>query len=137
MVSRTKKATCPLGCMFSKVKHNYPMLSLENALNLEEVKKYIEKTSRYLNIKNQFIELIAEPKIDGLSISLKYKKGNFVSGATRGDGQIGENVTLSLKTIKSNFNNEKCRLFYSGPWYIRNDLKHSCKNLDFDFNSSF
>ena len=80
---------------FSKVKHNYPMLSLENALNLEEVKKYIEKTSRYLNIKNQFIELIAEPKIDGLSISLKYKKGKFVSGATRGDGQIGENVTLS------------------------------------------
>jgi len=85
---------------FSKVKHNYPMLSLENALNIDEVKKYIEKTSRYLNIKNQFIELIAEPKIDGLSISLKYKKGKFILGATRGDGQVGEDVTLSLRTIK-------------------------------------
>ena len=85
---------------FSKIKHNYPMLSLENALNLDEVKKYIEKISRYLNIKNQFIELIAEPKIDGLSIALKYKKGKFISGATRGDGQIGEDVTSNLNTVK-------------------------------------
>ena len=85
---------------FSKVKHNQPMLSLENALNLDEVKKYIEKIMRYLNIKNQFIELIAEPKIDGLSIALKYKKGKFISGATRGDGQVGEDVTLSLETIQ-------------------------------------
>ena len=84
---------------FSKVKHNYPMLSLENAVNLEEIKKYIEKTLRYLKTKNQFIELIAEPKIDGLSISLRYKKGKFISGATRGDGQVGEDVTLSLRTI--------------------------------------
>ena len=84
---------------FSKVKHNYPMLSLENAVNLEEIKKYIKKTLRYLKTKNQFIELIAEPKIDGLSISLKYKKGKFISGATRGDGQVGEDVTLSLRTI--------------------------------------
>ena len=86
---------------FSKVKHNYPMLSLENAVNLEEIKKYIEKTLRYLKTKNQFIELIAEPKIDGLSISLKYKKGKFISGATRGDGQVGEDVTLSLRTINN------------------------------------
>ena len=84
---------------FSKVKHNYPMLSLENAVNLEEIKKYIEKTLRYLKTKNQFIELIAEPKIDGLSISINYKKGKFISGATRGDGQVGEDVTLSLRTI--------------------------------------
>ena len=49
------------------------MLSLENALNLDEIKKYIEKIMRYLNLKNQFIELIAEPKIDGLSIALKYE----------------------------------------------------------------
>ena len=85
----------------SKIKHSFPMLSLENALNLDEVKKYIEKISRYLNIKNQFIELIAEPKIDGLSIALKYKKGKFISGATRGDGQIGEDVTLNLNTVKN------------------------------------
>ena len=85
---------------FSKVKHNQPMLSLENALNLDEIKKYIEKIMRYLNIKNQFIELIAEPKIDGLSIALKYEKGKFVSGATRGDGQAGEDVTSSLETIQ-------------------------------------
>ena len=64
-----------------------------------QIKKYIEKTLRYLKTKNQFIELIAEPKIDGLSISLKYKKGKFISGATRGDGQVGEDVTLSLRTI--------------------------------------
>jgi len=85
---------------FSKVKHSQPMLSLENALNLDEIKKYIEKIMRYLNIKNQFIELIAEPKIDGLSIALKYEKGKFVSGATRGDGQAGEDVTSSLETIQ-------------------------------------
>ena len=85
---------------FSKIKHNQPMLSLENALNLDEVKKYIEKIMRYLNIKNQFIELIAEPKIDGLSIALKYEKGKFISGATRGDGQVGEDVTASLETIQ-------------------------------------
>tara|TARA_Y100000590_G_scaffold323993_1_gene367486 strand:+ start:904 stop:2988 length:2085 start_codon:yes stop_codon:yes gene_type:complete len=85
---------------FSKVTHNQPMLSLENALNLDEIKKYIEKIMRYLNLKNQFIELIAEPKIDGLSIALKYEKGKFVSGATRGDGQIGEDVTSSLETIQ-------------------------------------
>ena len=85
---------------FTKVKHSQPMLSLDNALNLEEVKKYLEKISRYLNIKNEFIELIAEPKIDGLSISLKYKNGKFISGATRGDGQIGEDVTSSLETIQ-------------------------------------
>ena len=86
---------------FSKVKHSSPMLSLENALNIEDVKKYIEKISRYLNLKNEFIELVAEPKIDGLSISLKYKNGKFISGATRGDGQIGEDVTSSLMTIKN------------------------------------
>ena len=85
---------------FQKIKHDPPMLSLENALNLEEVKKYIDKTLRYLNVKNDFIELIAEPKIDGLSISLKYRNGEFVSGSTRGDGQIGEDVTLNLKTVK-------------------------------------
>ena len=84
---------------FSKIKHNQPMLSLENALNLDEVKKYIEKIMRYLNIKNQFIELIAEPKIDGLSIALKYEKGKFISGATRGDGHVGEDVTSSLETM--------------------------------------
>ena len=72
----------------------------ENASNLNEVEKYIEKISRYLNIENKFIELIAEPKIDGLSIALKYEKGNFISGATRGDGQIGEDVTLNLKEVK-------------------------------------
>ena len=86
---------------FSKVKHSSPMLSLENALNIEDVKKYIEKISTYLNLKNEFIELVAEPKIDGLSISLKYKNGKFISGATRGDGQIGEDVTSSLMTIKN------------------------------------
>ena len=86
--------------IFSKIKHSKPMLSLDNALNLEETIKYIEKISRFLNIKNQFIELIAEPKIDGLSISLKYKNGKFMLGATRGDGQIGEDVTSNLNMIK-------------------------------------
>ena len=98
--SPTKKVGYKPNQSFSKIKHIIPMLSLENALNLDEVKKYVEKVSRYLNTKNQFIELIAEPKIDGLSISLKYEYGNFASGATRGDGQIGEDVTLNLKTIK-------------------------------------
>ena len=86
---------------FSKVRHNLPMLSLENALNLQDLNKYIEKILRYLNIQNQFIELIAEPKIDGLSISLRYKNGKFILGSTRGDGQIGEDVTQNLETIEN------------------------------------
>ena len=85
---------------FKKVIHSKPMLSLDNAMDEEDVKKFIEKTGRFLNKEDQFIQLIAEPKIDGLSISLTYENGLFVLGATRGDGETGEDVTQNLKKIR-------------------------------------
>ena len=75
------------------------MLSLDNAMGQNDVINFIEKTKRYLNDKSKFIQLIAEPKIDGLSIALRYKNGKFSLGATRGDGTIGEDVTTNLSTI--------------------------------------
>ena len=82
-----------------KIKHSKPMLSLDNAMGQNDVINFIEKTKRYLNDKSKFIQLIAEPKIDGLSIALRYKNGKFALGATRGDGTMGEDVTTNLSTI--------------------------------------
>ena len=83
-----------------KINHSKPMLSLDNAMDQKDVLNFIEKTKRYLNDKSKFIQLIAEPKIDGLSIALRYENGKFTFGATRGDGSIGEDVTKNLSMVK-------------------------------------
>ncbi len=85
---------------FEKVQHEKPMLSLDNAFNQDDLEAFIKKAKRYLNHTDDF-DLVVEPKIDGLSASLHYKNGKFVLGATRGDGQVGENITQNLKTVKS------------------------------------
>ena len=78
---------------FEKVKHNVSMGSLTDVFSFEELEAFYNKNEKML--------YSVEPKIDGLSVSLVYENGQFVLGATRGDGLVGENVTLNLKTIKS------------------------------------
>ena len=85
---------------FKKKRHKVQMLSLSNAFNKEDLINFEKRIINYLDKKNDFkIEYSAEPKIDGISASLIYKKGKFVTGLSRGDGKEGEDITENLKTI--------------------------------------
>ena len=86
---------------FKKVKHKIPMLSLGNAFNEEDLINFEKKIINFLSFgQSTKIEYSAEPKIDGISASLIYKKGKFVQGLSRGDGKEGEDITKNLMTIK-------------------------------------
>ena len=85
--------------MFEKHKHKVPMLSLSNAFNSEDLHNFEKKIFNYLN-QNIKIEYSVEPKIDGISASLYYKKKKLIIGVSRGDGKVGEVITENLKTIK-------------------------------------
>lgn len=85
---------------FKTVRHTLPMLSLSNCLEQDEVREFDQRIKRFLKITGD-IEYLAEPKLDGVAVELVYEKGKLVSGSTRGDGTVGENVTLNLKTIRS------------------------------------
>ena len=84
---------------FGEVRHRTPMLSISNAFDEEDVRAFHKRISQALGA--QTIEYAAEPKFDGLAVSLLYRDGAFVQGATRGDGTTGEDVTLNLRTIQS------------------------------------
>lgn len=82
---------------FGKVEHVVPMISLQDAFSIDEVREFCERVKKELP-EAQFV---VEPKIDGLSVSLEYREGQFIRGSTRGDGAVGEDVTSNLRTIRS------------------------------------
>lgn len=84
---------------FRKVRHERPMLSLDSEVEEEEVKVFDKRVRRELEVES--VQYMAEPKYDGLSVELIYENGAFIRGSTRGDGIMGEDVTMNLRTIRS------------------------------------
>jgi DNA ligase (NAD+) len=85
---------------FAKLRHAVPMLSLDNAFGDEDVADFVDRIRRFLRLSaDEPLAFTAEPKIDGLSLSLRYEDGRLISGATRGDGIEGEDVTANVKTL--------------------------------------
>ena len=97
--SPTQRVGGKVSSDFAKVPHNPPMLSLDNAFSAEDLRDFDRRTRSL--VEDQPVEYICELKIDGLSISLRYEDGLFVQGATRGDGETGEDVTENIRTIGS------------------------------------
>jgi DNA ligase (NAD+) len=97
--SPTRRVGAEPAQKFAKVRHAVPMLSLNNAFGEEDVRDFVERIRRFLKLGEEEIAFTAEPKIDGLSLSLRYEDGRLVNGATRGDGTIGEDVTANVRTL--------------------------------------
>src|SRR5579862_8573404 len=99
--SLTQRVGAAPSARFAKVRHAVPMLSLDNAFAEEDVVDFVGRIRRFLRLgDDEEITFSAEPKIDGLSMSLRYENGELVTGATRGDGSIGEDVTANVKTLE-------------------------------------
>ena len=98
--SPSRRVGAPPAAGFAKVSHSRPMLSLENAFGEDDIHAFFDRVRRFLNLgADEAIEAVGEPKIDGLSVALRYEKGNFILGATRGDGTVGEDITHNLRNV--------------------------------------
>ena len=107
---------------FGKVMHAVPMLSLGNVFDDEGVRDFLERIRRFLGLETvEGLAFTAEPKIDGLSITLRYEKGRLVQGATRGDGYQGENVTANVRTIPDIPKAIRARSF-PDPFEVRGEI---------------
>src|SRR5438876_1424178 len=84
---------------FATVRHLIPMLSIENTYSYDEVREWDARVRRGLN-PGEPVRYVVELKVDGVAVSLRYERGKFVLGATRGDGERGDDVTLNLRTVK-------------------------------------
>lgn len=101
LTSLTRRVGAPPARGFAKVRHAVPMLSLGNAFTEEDVADFVDRIRRFLRLGDrEKIEFTAEPKIDGLSMSLRYENGALVTAATRGDGTEGEDVTANVRMVK-------------------------------------
>lgn len=98
--SPTQRVGAPPAGHFAKVRHPQPMLSLGNAFNQGDLKAWRDRVLKILGADAR-LAFVVEPKIDGLAVALTYRDGRFVQGATRGDGEVGEDVTANLRTIGS------------------------------------
>lgn len=99
--SPTQRVGAPPDAGFPEVEHAVPMLSLDNALNEEELEAFVKRVSERLEADPETIRFCCEPKLDGAAVSLVYERGVLISGATRGDGRTGEGITSNLRTLRS------------------------------------
>ena len=105
--SPTKRVGTPLSgttsaAHFGKVKHARPMLSLNNGFHDKEIIDFVTRVRKFLSLSDKSnVDFVAEPKIDGLSLSLRYEQGQLVQAATRGDGTEGEDVTANIKRVEA------------------------------------
>src|ERR1700754_5086974 len=98
--SPSQKVGATPSSRFKKVRHAVPMLSLDNAFAEADVLDFAGRIERFLKLPDDRIDFSAEPKIDGLSMSLRYEGGELVTAATRGDGAEGEDVTANIRTLE-------------------------------------
>jgi NAD-dependent DNA ligase len=84
---------------FKSVRHSVPMMSLDNTYSEEEIRAFVKRVQKLL--PDEKLEWVVEPKVDGVAMSLRYENGVFVTGATRGNGTEGDDITANLKTIRS------------------------------------
>jgi DNA ligase (NAD+) len=98
--SPTQRVGAPPASHFARVQHRVPMLSLGNAFNEEDLYAWLERVRRLLS-DDAALAFVVEPKMDGLAVALTYENGHLVRGATRGNGEVGEDITANLRTVQA------------------------------------